>query len=100
MKSVIKRLTNFYLLENGSINKIKTLLDKNGITYDTTTIGTLRTLVTLRSTSLPTHNGGAKLVDSLRKLDIAFPIDDAHDAANKILKAFESCLSKMEEWLQ
>jgi hypothetical protein len=83
---------------DGSINKIEALLKKNGISYDTNTIDVLRTLVRIRNLMPPTHSGGPELLEYLKKLDIPFPINDPHNAAFKILNAFDSCLIKMEEW--
>jgi hypothetical protein len=47
-----------------------------------------------------THNGGPKLIEHLKELNIQFPINDSHDAARKTLRAFDTSLTKMEDWLR
>jgi hypothetical protein len=83
---------------NGSINKIQKLLDSNGITYDATTIKTLRTLHNLRSKTFPIHNAGPEAIEYWQELQIQFPIVDDRQAVIKILQALNSSLEEMKLW--
>ncbi|MGH9983054.1 MAG: hypothetical protein ACRD8W_03760 [Nitrososphaeraceae archaeon] len=83
---------------NGSVNKIQTLLDTNGISYDINALKTLRTLHNLRSTTFPIHNAGSQEVSHLKELQIDFPIGDDRDAAVKMLRSLNSSLAEMKNW--
>ena len=84
--SDINRLLGSPPHESGSISKIKSLLDKEKISYDAKTIESLRTLYRLRST--------------LEKLNITYPIDDFKEAATKMLQSLNSCLLEMKLWFK
>src|SRR5918992_3542420 len=63
--SDINRLLGSPPHESGSISKIKSLLDKEKISYDAKTIESLRTLYRLRSTTFPIHDTGSKIIHNL-----------------------------------
>ena len=86
--------------DSGSINKIKSLLEKENMSYDLKTIEILRTLHHLRNTTFPIHETGSKIISHLQKLNISFPIEDYKDAAVKMLQSLNSCLLEMKLWFK
>ncbi len=86
--------------QNGSVNKITTLLDEKGINYDMETVAKLRALYHIRNKTFPLHEAGSEVIDSLKKVAINFPISDYKDAAYKLLTTLNLCLLEMKKWLR
>lgn len=83
---------------NGSINKIKGLLDGKGIKYNADFIAKLRALHALRDKTFPIHDAGPEIIGQLQKLNLSFPLKNDKDEALKMLQAFNSCLLEMKGW--
>lgn len=69
----------------GSINKIENILKHKNIPCNPDTIATLRTIRSLRNTTLPMHDTGSQVVDHLQKLGLRFPIENEREALFTIL---------------
>jgi hypothetical protein len=85
---------------SGSINKIKSLLDKYEIKDESNIIEKLRALYAIRSKTFPIHPGGVDVIRPLQKLNINFPINDYKDASYKILENFNLSLLEMKKWFK
>lgn len=86
--------------KNGSIDKISTLLDERGISYDMDTMSKLRALNSIRNKTFPLHEAGPEIIVSLSKAGVGFPITDYRNAAYKLLSTFNLCLREMKKWFK
>jgi hypothetical protein len=82
---------------DGSISKFKVFLESQGISYKTETIGTLKTLYRVRSTTFPLHDAGSDEIEALKSLNISSDTND-YVKALKILQSLKKCLVEMRTW--
>jgi hypothetical protein len=94
-KTEIERLNSALKETSGSINKIKAFLDYKGISYNSKTIETLRSLYRARSTNV--HEAGHETLETLKKLSITVDMDD-YNKALRILRSLKNCLVEMKSW--
>ena len=95
----IDRLLESTAHESGSVSKIKSLLEKEIISYDPKTIETLRA-IPLEEYNTPNSRDRFRINNFLTKLNIIYPIEDYKGAATKMLQSLNSCLLEMKIWLK
>lgn len=79
----------------GSINKIKALLDNKAIDYNPKTIDTLRLLYKIRNSSV--HETGPDIVQAWKDLNITIDTED-YIKALRLLKSLNDCVVDMKSW--